>query len=373
MFIKQPNSSIALERLSDVLRYLGDRFEVCVKSRHRSLTVLYVSSYVITTNGIRGSKGATGLLDLVRKAVNLSPQGFVCVVRTSAPSVFSGNLSKRQREAVDSLRSSCYVRCYGKGEFVNHAKFVIGYHFCFSEGVFYYGKYYGSTNLTEPGLATSLWGLGNYEEFNFSRLRMDLVQNLRRARGQWYYIYEIYSTVNSRYRLYTDERYLKNYFEDHVKYFRDLLSKIKRVVEGTTRAQLFQAYAKSLALNIHILAFVDDLPGKKLTSEILSEVERIGVRPPDPLEVEVLLTESDEVADKLAELLNLREDKLREEIVRYLNASEKLLNLLKQTYRVDRVRQYYDEIEEGYYRFLMDNGRTHMKMLEEVYRMIPKY
>jgi len=366
VIIKQPGSSIALDKLSQILEVMERKIERCANSKHEFLTVLYVSSYIISTSGISSFQGATALLDLVSRAVKLSPERFICVVRTSAPKMFPQNLRGLQQRAIDKLRSYCYIRLYEPTEFVNHAKFIIGYHFCFSEGVFYHGRYYGSTNLTCSGLAYLPGKLGNYEEFIFSQ-RVELLQKLRGARGHGHYIKEIRNILENKYNLYTDKQRLKKYLDDHIRYLQDLLSRIEGVVKGTTRAQLFQAYAESLALYLHTLAFVDDLPGRMLTSEILSEVERRGAQPPDPTEVEAMLTDSEEVANELADLLNLTGEKLRSEALRYLSASKYVLEVLKQRYRAEEVSRHYDVVERSFAEFLKKNGRAHLEALKKVY------
>lgn len=372
MIIKQPRSSIALKSLSQILEAMESEVEKCANSKHEFLTVLYVSSYIISTSGISSFRGATALLDLVSRAINLSPKGFICVVRTSSPKIFPRNLRKLQQRAIDKLRSYCYIRLYEPTEFVNHAKFIIGYHFCFSEKVFYHGRYYGSTNLTCSGLAYLPRNLGNYEEFAFSRIRAELLQKLRGARGHEYYMREIRSILGSKYNLYTDKQSLKKYLDDRIQDLQGLLSRIEGVVKGTTRAQLFQAYAESLALYLHTLAFVDDLPGRRLTSEILSEVERRGVQAPDPLEVEAMLTDSEEVANELADLLNLTEEKLRSETLSYVSACKYVLEVLRQRYRAEEVSRYYDEVEKRFIEFLRENGRAHLEALEKIYTEILK-
>jgi len=374
VIIKQPGSSIALEKLSQILKLMEGRVERCANSKHEFLTVLYVSSYIISTSGISSFQGATALLDSVSKAVNLSPKSFICVVRTSAPTMFHQNLREIQQRAIDKLRSYCYIRLYERAEFVNHAKFIIGYHFCFSEEVFYHGRYYGSTNLTLSGLAYLRGKLGNYEEFTFSQ-RIELLQKLQGAegheyyiaRGQEYYIREIRNILENRYNLYTDNQKLKEYLDDGIRHLQDPLRRIEGVARDTTRAQLFQAYAESLALYLHTLAFVDDLPGRMLTSEILSEVERRGVQLPDPTEVEAMLTDSEEVANELADLLNLTEEKLRSETLRYLSACKYVLEVLKQRYRAEEVSQYYDDVERSFAEFLKKNGRAHLEALKKIY------
>jgi len=377
VIIKQPGSSIALEKLSQILKLIEGRVKGCANSNHDFLTVLYVSSYIISTSGISSFQGATALLDSVSEAVKSSPKSFICVVRTSAPAIFHQKLREIQQRAIDKLRSYCYIRLYERTEFVNHAKFIIGYHFCFSEEVFYHGRYYGSTNLTLSGLAylKDREKLGNYEEFAFSK-GIELLQKLQGAggqeyyvitRGQEYYIREIRSILENRYNLYTDNQKLKEYLDDGIRHLQDPLSRIEGVARGTTRAQLFQAYAESLALYLHTLAFVDDLPGRMLTSEILSEVERRGVQLPDPTEVEAMLTDSEEVANELADLLNLTEEKLRSETLRYLSACKYVLEVLKQRYRAEEVSQYYDDVEKSFVEFLKENGRAHLEALKKIY------
>jgi hypothetical protein len=92
----------------------------------------------------------------------------ICVVKVPAPPIFHNGMKNILERAINELKSlGCYVKTFNAATnfqgtsttpsidigFINHAKFIVFYHFCFSENVYYHAKYYGSTNITIPGLA----------------------------------------------------------------------------------------------------------------------------------------------------------------------------------------------------------------------------
>ena len=103
---------------------------------------------------------------------------------------------------------------------------------------------------------------------------------------------------------------------------------IEKVVKGTTKTQLFQSYVELQAIYLQVLSFISDLPGKKFTSDVIEGVMN-EVKPPSPLEVEVMLTDDEKDAEEIADLLNLSEGRLRDECMKYLNIIRRTLNSMK--------------------------------------------
>jgi len=315
------------------------------------------------------------ILNILETILNSSPSSVVCILRTSSPAVL-GKIGPIHKKAIDLLRSKCYVRLYGRvhshsrgyGVFSNHAKFILGYHYCFSEDVFYHMRYYGSTNLTLAGLAYySRHNLGNYEEFYLSPVKLHPPQHLPRHK---YYLDEAYHIVEDVNNLYSDKQFLRKYVNTHLTEFQNLLETIEKVVKGTTKAQLFQSYVELQAIYLQVLSFISDLPGKKFTSKII-EVVTNEVKPPSPLEVEVMLTDDEKDAEEIADLLNLSEGRLRDECMRYLNIIRRTLNSMK-GYPIDNIERYYDDIENKFNIFLRENGNTHLTLLKELNEKISK-
>jgi hypothetical protein len=52
MIIKQPSDNIALRELLNAMESLRDRVKNCVDNKHKTLTIIYVSSFVITEEGL---------------------------------------------------------------------------------------------------------------------------------------------------------------------------------------------------------------------------------------------------------------------------------------------------------------------------------
>lgn len=205
MIIKQPTSDIAFGKFCDAIRFITDRTQNCVNNNHRVLTIFYLSSHIISKSALSLTCNGTKILDIIGGAVRRRPDSIVCVVRTNAPVIFRGYLYQVQLNALNELRKVCYVRVFdrrNKMEFLNHAKFYVGFHFCFTENVYYYKTYYGSTNLTIAGLSyrSSVRNSGNYEEFSSSRAReVDLLQNI--SGSQKYYLGDIRDILEHEHNL----------------------------------------------------------------------------------------------------------------------------------------------------------------------------
>lgn len=375
MIIKQPYDNIALCGLLNAMNSLRNRVKNCVDNKHKTLTIIYVSSFVITEEGLDKPYQGKSILNILETILNSSPSSIVCILRTSSPAVL-GKIGPIHKKAINLLRSKCYVMLYGRvhshsrgyGVFSNHAKFILGYHYCFSENAFHHMRYYGSTNLTLAGLAYySKHNLGNYEEFYLSPVRRYPPQCLPIHK---YYLDEACRIVADVNNLYSDKQFLRKYVNTHLTEFQNLLETIEKVVKGTTKAQLFQSYVELQAIYLQVLSFISDLPGKKFTSDVIEGVTN-EVKPPSPLEVEVMLTDDEKDAEEIADLLNLSEGRLRDECMKYLNIIRRTLNSMK-GYPIDNIERYYDDIENKFNIFLRENGRTHLTLLKELNEKISK-
>jgi len=98
MKIKEPRSDIALQDLSKLIRDLETKVNNCKNSRHNSYSILYISSYILSSApSLSGS--SISILDYIGSIVSSNLPNVLCVVRTVPPRHFSqeyGSHSKRR-------------------------------------------------------------------------------------------------------------------------------------------------------------------------------------------------------------------------------------------------------------------------------------
>jgi len=350
-----------------MILYLRRRLHECINRRHDIATILYISSLIIAPRIVYMGRR---LIDEIRHLTNLSPANFICVVRTTAPSYFRGRrgLMRLQKQSIELLRDTCYVVIYSRRrEFLNHAKFLIFYHVCFSEGKVYHGKYYGSTNLTMAGLAGSQgpgWR-GNYEEFTTVRPGAKSIDRL--SRYDAFYLEEVLRLITHKASLYTDPNYLRSYLTDHLVMLEAVLEHSRKVVSGTTLGELYRAYVDLLYAYNQTYALLDEIPGKKLTMELKDTLMKMSP-PVDPFELEVMTPVKIDDAEVLAKDLELRATDLRESIMNYIGTIIKSRELLEDRYlpMLDSMDRYFDEKEWHFLRFVRENGRSHRNLLKKL-------
>ena len=258
------------------------------------------------------------------------------------------------------------MKLYDKSQFVNHAKFFIGFHFCnYIRFSCFTTKYYGSTNFTIAGLSSygSCSRRGNYEEFYFRRAYLERMQ-----KRSLYYVSEVYNVVKERYGLYNDPKFLRQYYEAHLNELERLKKIIELNLEINTLAKLFQTYIDVQALYLQLLSFISDLPGRELTTRIIEETEKLlfetGMEPPDPLTVEALMVRDEESAENLAKSLEFSKENLRDLTRKYLDMLTDTLVLLKERYQPENVREYFDYVEKYFVEYLGEYGKIHLEILE---------
>ena len=369
MFIKYPDSDNALRSLWNMIMFVRDMFSNCIHQQHDAVAILYVSSLIISP---RVAYEGNQLLDEIHNLVNLSPRNFICLVRTTAPSNFPGRMKSLQEQAIDFLRDKCYIVVYDpKREFLNHAKFLIFYHVCFSERIIYHGKYYGSTNLTIAGLAyrRSSRSVGNYEEFSTTNPRPKLNLN----RGDIFYLNEILDLIVHKASLYTDPNYLRKYLTDHLMYVESILQHSRRIISGTTPGEPYETYVDLLITYNQTYALLDEIPGKKLTKEL--EKELTEIKPPmNPFELEIMIPTNVEQAELLAKDLGLQHTELRKMIKDYIDVVEKAYRLIKERYLtvLKEIRNYFDIKEHSLMEFIERNNTYHKKSLVKMIEIAKK-
>jgi len=254
-------------------------------------------------------------------------------------------------------------------EFLNHAKFLIYYHVCFSERVIHHGRYYGSTNLTTAGLAISRkLRRGNYEEYTIMAPREKVALH-RRYDG--YYLKEVLSLISHKNKLYTNVKYLQQFLDDHVNILNSVLRNSRRVLHSTPIKDLFFTYLDMLLVHDLTYALLDEIPGKKLTNSLIEELEK--VKPPiNIFELEMLLPTSGIDEKIITEELGLDAGILKDEISYFIHILEREVRICKiylsKVIKWERfvIHEYFDDIEQEYVNFLKENFREHEKKLRRL-------
>lgn len=337
MFIKQPKSNEALKRFWNMVEFTEDRLGNCASKKHDFTTILYLSSLIISPRvAYRGSQ----LLNKLSNMVNSSPESVICLVRTTSPCYFprnrnrKGNMRDLQEQAIDALRDKCYVVVYTpRWEFLNHAKFLIYYHVCHSERILYDGKYYSSTNLTMAGL-----GIGNYEEFTVTGPK----PKLHLSKNDEYYLNDVQRLIIHEARLYTNIHYLKNYFSEHLRRLGNILGQIEQVLSGTTLGELYEAYINAKIVYNQTFALLDQMPGKKLTRELVKKLEKEVNPPENPFELEMIIPYDIEQAEMIAIDLEFEKQELRSLLRDSARELEDTRRFIKEDYLkvIDEIENY---------------------------------
>jgi len=375
--IKYPESDNAIRNLWKAIDFVKNKFADCGWHADDTVAVLYISSLIISPAvAFKGNR----LIDELRNLVSRSPKNTICVVRTTAPEYFNKNKSKNKREkikrdgslmeklqkrSIDLLRAFCYVRVYDrKKEFLNHAKFLIFYLACPSEGVIYRGKYYGSTNLTAAGLASPPKSKGNYEEFTFVG-----PDHRHLGRQDAFYLREIQDLITEKEHLYTKPDFLRSYLEGHKAWLEEVLGRAREVISGTTLGELYKAYVDLLLAHNQTYALLDELPGKMLTEELVDELASMGP-PTDPFELEMMMPTDLKVAELLAEWLGFSPTELKELVKEHVAIVENSRKLIEDRYtpELEKIYRYFDEKEHSFLQFVSEYGKDHIVALDKLLR-----
>ena len=363
MMIKQPDSDNALVKLWNVLRFLRNRLENCVRQDHNSISILYISSLIIAPNvSYRGIR----LIDKIKNLVNTSPRNFICLIRTTTPKWFKGIMRRLQEQSVDYLRDRCYVVLFSrKHEFMNHAKFLIFYHICYSERIVYYGKYYGSTNLTMAGLSGRSGGSrGNYEEFNVTGPRTKFYLS---SSDDARIIGEVRYLMVHKALLYTDIHYLRNYLYTHLRQLNNAINRGLNTLSGTTLGELYAINIDLMKVYNQVFSLIDEIPGKLLTNKLEKRLSNIKA-PENPFELEMMIPIDMENAELLAKMIDLEDKELRESIRKYIEILKNAYKIISEDYlaHLNQINEYLDDKERSFRDFLKENYISHQLMVNKV-------
>jgi len=357
MRIKEPNSNNALQYLYEQLDLARKKLNNCVAQNHDAIAVLYISSLIITSNVIFNGRK---LLEEISNIVALSPK-CICVVRTTTPNYFPRGMKHWQKRSIDFLRDKCYVVVYSKKrEFLNHAKFFVHYQVCFSENIVHFGIFHGSTNFTTLGLGNP-HGRGNYEQFMESD---GIKYNL--SRRDKLYLSEVLDLVRHKALLYTDRQYLAQQVSYHQKILEFLSYQEFNNDFNFPQGKLYEKYMNTAMIYNQTFAFLDEIPGKKLTEEIIKKLNFLRA-PMNPFEIEMMSVDP-EYAELILGNLDLSENALKESVKENISAIKNAHELIKEVYQpaIEKIENFLDEKEAAFLEYLNKNNKSHISNLERV-------
>lgn len=379
MIIKQPDSSIALEKLCDMLRVIHSEVREDT-SPMKKLSILYLSSLIFspTVSCPKNVGNSKYIVDIISEISRLSPSDTICIVRMAPPSYFPYKMRPLQQTSLNMLRRHCHVFLFGKekkyGGFLNHAKFLVFLRIGYRESngsirivQAYRRAFYGSTNFTQAGLARR----GNFEEFTVIPAR----RHAYPARYIMFYIDEVYGLLKHRYNMYTNAMYLIRRVSDCYHFLGSVARRCRKVLAGTTRGELYRAFIEAEFARLQSIGFMADLPGKKLTQRLLEELQ-LSEGLLSIFDLEAMIPSNMEDAEFLAELLRYDKEDLRgvlrESISSLSNAVWMVENYLRfiSKYERRRVREpleeYYDEYERDYAKTLRSYLKGQLGILKKL-------
>lgn len=365
MIIKQPDSNNALVSLWKIIDDAKDLLTNCMNQNHDNTVVLYVSSLIISSRVIHNGKN---LLNEISNLVSIAPKNCICVVRTNTPNYFPSFMAKWQTQSINALRGQCYVIQYPpKRTFLNHAKFLLHYHVCFSEKIVDHGKFFGSTNLTLKGLSNPK-PRGNYEEYwkNSGTKR-------RLSSTDGYYLQEVLDLITYKASLYTSSQFLNQNIEEHKHSLQNLLNMVGDITgnfkTGFPDSFLYDTYVRSLELYNQTFALFSEMPGKTITNEIINDL--ISESPPkNPFEIDMMTldTEYYDVTNEIPEFA----EELPELLEKKIYSIRKALELITEKYQpaIENINNYFDEKELLLINYIEEHNEKQVYNIERMLNSI---
>jgi len=329
--------------------------------------LLYMSS-LLFSNHVSCDNGRD-ILSWISELASRHRERFICVARATAPSYFSGGMQYTAREGIDTLRNGCYVTVYDRRDgFLNHAKFIVSY---IVNGrpfyrTVYRARYYGSTNFTLRGLAHDSNGFGNYEEY-----MVDLALK-HPGCGDDLYFREMLNIIQHIRDNYTQPESVLRTIYYHIRRLRYMSAWGYKIATGTTLGELFTAYVNLLVANNRTYALLEDLPGRKLTQDLIRKLAE-EIPPYNPFELEAISCD-EKHAEHVASLLELDKEKLRSLVLelsekKILKSIETLTSYASVIEKrgIKGLEPYFDEIEKSFMESL-PVVETHISFLEKLRR-----
>jgi hypothetical protein len=130
---------------------------------------------------------------------------------------------------------------------------------------------------------------------------------------------------------------------------------------------LYNAFIELQRLYLEVLSFIDDLPGRQITSQIINKIgSTVEVSPPNVIELEMLEATDENIIRSMIDLLKLSEGDLKEIIRKYIKAVESALKIFKDTYDPKHIDKYYDNSEMIFVKRLREYSKHHRELLRNI-------
>ena len=147
------------------------------------------------------------------------------------------------------------------------------------------------------------------------------------------------------------------------------MSDARTTLRGTTLGDLFLQYLKLSSIINQTKSWMDDLPGRLLTVELM-EIFFKESPAPNALELEMLTCEYEE-AESVANQLEFDDRKLRELVSELIKFIELVIEKTdKYKHVIEEIHMYFDENEKLFVELLDKYGVKHKEYLERMVNQV---
>ncbi|MEM4342666.1 MAG: hypothetical protein QXF97_09020, partial [Candidatus Caldarchaeum sp.] len=186
-----------------------------------------------------------------------------------------------------------------------------------------------------------------------------------------YYINEVKRSIEIIYNQYVKSEAAR-YLRDHLRLIYHVLRQAQNIISNTTLGQLYEAYINLVLCYYQTISLLWQLPGKKLTTEIIErmeyETQHLNTLPFHPFELEPIIPHNTAHAEQIASILAINEEQIRGAIDLLLNTLEESINNISRKYReaVHNIIPYLDEHELQFYEVVQKYGSIHLTKIQEL-------
>jgi len=215
--------------------------------------------------------------------------------------------------------------------------------------------------MTNAGLGYQRGRPGNYEEFQSSYRH-------RRSVGgsDLGYLSEARDLAKHAADLQSSPGYLRAYVREHVEFLERTARQGEMTLQGTTTGELFLRYVDLLMAQSRTVSVLDELPGRKLTKNLLAE-SLLKHPAPNPFELE-LMDCNEESSAEVASLLGFDESVLRDMLVQSIAIANDFSHILREEYLPlsGKIAEFRDETETQFIDRTKKLGNTHRDYLSRI-------
>lgn len=166
----------------------------------------------------------------------------------------------------------------------------------------------------------------------------------RLGKSDKYYIGEVGRLIKIIYYQYVNS-VTASYLRKHLEIIDDVLRQAQNTI-NTTIGQLYEAYVNLALCYYQTISLLWQLPGKKLTTQIIERMEyrtQLNTLPFYPFELEPIIPHNTAHAEQIASILDINEERIRGVIDLLLNTLEETRYRIRTEYIVvDDIKPYLD-------------------------------